>query len=374
MIQKGAPKPEDPLVTFWREHFATVANTILYKLGTCNGLFKLEQREFCRETKDGTMCRYDLFTTTAQVLAKMMQPWNPMRTLHLGAVFPVHHARPTGIWTLPLPPNMEPLLVQQDMMRPRDYDRHHVFKTNTEHGLLDPIGVSLGEFVLDVDLDSRQQCGKYNNDNKYDRTGICDCLHDKKICDVCWALFLNPALRILHRLLREVLGFRAIFTVFSGRRGFHIWVLDKRAVTATTIQRKAWIAALKTAWHDFDWIYEMLAPIFDAHPVLRARYVPLTAGVSSIEKRRRAHDAHREAVMEALYPKLDEGVSTDATHLKKSPLAPHPETGNICSVICDVNNAKLRFVPSVDIIHYTQVEGKNMKLSEMLILNEIRKV
>lgn len=367
------PPPEDPLITYWKCNFATVANTIIYKLGTCNGLFRLEQREFAREMRDnGKPCRNDLFTNTAQVLAKMLQNWCVMRTLHFGAIFPVHHATPTGIWMLPLPPNVEPLLVQQDMLRPRDYERHHIFKT--EHKLLDPIGASFGEFVMDVDLDSRQQCGKYNNDNKYDRTGICECLHDKRICDVCWALFMNPALHILHRLLRELLGFKAFFTVFSGRRGFHIWVLDKRAIMAPTIQRKAWIAALKTAWHDFGWIYELLAPIFDSHPVLRARYVPLTEGVSLLEQRRRAGDAHREAVMEALYPKLDEGVSTDATHLKKAPLAPHPVTGNICSVICDVNDDEVRFVPSVDVMHYTKVKQKNMQLSEFLILREIKKV
>ncbi len=353
---KGPPTRKS-LAKFWNNLFPLVANTVLYRLGTCNGMFRLEQREFGR-VRVGTEipCRNDLFFTTRDALAVLQVPeWKTLSTLHFGAIFPTHHPVPTGIWLLPLPPGVEPLDVQHDMQRPRDFDRHNVFKVGTGSSAA-PLACPMGEFVIDVDLESQLTSGKYNNENKYDRTGICPCAHDKCVCNTCWALFLDPARHILLKLLREMLGFKAMFCVYSGRRGFHLWVIDKRAVMATMTQRRAWIAALKVAWHHQPWIYDMLGAIFDAHPVLSAR--PRRCGV----------DSHREAVMEALYPKLDEKVSVDATHLHKSVMVPHHVTGNMCMVMFGP-----RFVPSEDVVHVDEVTEVDMRHSERLILLELDK-
>ena len=44
---------------------------------------------------------------------------------------------------------------------------------------------------------------------------------------------------VLNKILREEFGFKHILFVYSGRRGIHIWVSDKRARMLTDDQRKA---------------------------------------------------------------------------------------------------------------------------------------
>jgi hypothetical protein len=372
----GPPLPPTPeaLLKFWRTLFPLVANTVIYRLGTCNGIFKLEQREFAREMSNGIPCRNELFFKTAAVLDTLQYANNVMTTLHFGAIFPVHHAAATSLLLLPYPPaGAEVLDLQFDLKRPRDYDRQNVFKACNS---LTPLAASMGEFVMDVDLESQPGNDKHNNnDNKYDRSGVCACGSDKSVCDTCWALFMDPAQHVLMRLLRDMFGFKAILTVFSGRRGFHVWVLDRKAVTATTIQRRAWIAAIKTAWRDLPWVYEHLAPLFDTHPVLRARHDVAVekCALSTLEKRRRAFDMHRDSVMEALYPKLDEAVSFPSTHMHKAVLVPHPVTGNMCIVMGDVNSP-FRFVPSEDVIRVEDIEEADMRRSEQMILRELKKL
>lgn len=44
---------------------------------------------------------------------------------------------------------------------------------------------------------------------------------------------------VLKKILNEEFGFKHILFVYSGRRGVHIWVCDKRARVLTDDQRKA---------------------------------------------------------------------------------------------------------------------------------------
>ena len=50
---------------------------------------------------------------------------------------------------------------------------------------------------------------------------------------------MNNALVVLKKILSEEFGFKHILFVYSGRRGVHIWVCDKRARLLTDEQRKA---------------------------------------------------------------------------------------------------------------------------------------
>ena len=44
---------------------------------------------------------------------------------------------------------------------------------------------------------------------------------------------------VLNTILKEEFGFKHVLFVYSGRRGIHIWVCDKRARLLTDDQRKA---------------------------------------------------------------------------------------------------------------------------------------
>ena len=59
------------------------------------------------------------------------------------------------------------------------------------------------------------------------------------------------AMKVMKYILKERFGFKQLLFVFSGRRGVHIWVCDKRARQLTDAQRKAivdYISFSKTSY------------------------------------------------------------------------------------------------------------------------------
>lgn len=89
------------------------------------------------------------------------------------------------------------------------------------HPLADRKGLPAGQFfaqhrelVFDLDAD--------------DFKDIKCCCGDSEICEKCWP-YMECALECLIKALTENFGFKHILPVFSGRRGIHIWVCDRRA-------------------------------------------------------------------------------------------------------------------------------------------------
>ena len=86
------------------------------------------------------------------------------------------------------------------------------------------------EFVIDIDMDD------------YDSMGISkDSIHD---CDAAWPL-VAVGLQVCKTVLKETFGFAHILPVYSGRRGGHLWVMDKRACLLNDAARKSIVDFLK---------------------------------------------------------------------------------------------------------------------------------
>lgn len=115
--------------------------------------------------------------------------------------------------------------------------------------------------------------------NDYADVRTCGCGEEKKVCNQCWTDHIVPAANTIERICRE-LGFRRILRVFSGRRGVHIWVFDRKAYYLLTEQRAAICQRIQ---------------------------------------------------MEGV--RLDIPVTTKASHLKKLFLSIHSGTGNVCAPI-----------------------------------------
>jgi len=80
------------------------------------------------------------------------------------------------------------------------------------------------ELVFDLDL------------TDYDE--IRTCCVKTNICHKCWA-FVTMAIKVVDATLRDDFGFQHIMWVYSGRRGAHAWISDKRARTMDDSKRRA---------------------------------------------------------------------------------------------------------------------------------------
>lgn len=70
--------------------------------------------------------------------------------------------------------------------------------------------------VFDVDI------GDFNAKREY-----CMC-QSKQVCRVCWIEIMRPAMIQAKHFLVDFIGFKEVMFVFSGRKGFHIWVTDEK--------------------------------------------------------------------------------------------------------------------------------------------------
>ena len=311
---------KNPRIHFYEQLLAHEAGVVLFEqLATLCGTFRPEQRLIVRRIIFGSgavvFMPDDIIRSVEDARqAIFLYGDNVPVCLEFSGICPAHHVEK-------LPWFRIPKKYQMIEDKPRKYDREY-----HREGVV----AWLGELILDVDLSE-------DGDNPYDRRGICKCVGKRKCCDICWKTFLRPAQRVIAHLLKDA-GITAYFFVYSGRRGFHCWIVDPRVIMWTKEQRKTFIRTwdtLHTQDTSFtDEILELLEPSFRDNPVLLERYK---------EPLHHKRKAWKQAVFSALYPKFDIPVSEDTTHNHKMPLMLHPDTHQLCIPMEDDG---LDFLPS----------------------------
>uniref|UniRef100_A0A183BQI6 DNA primase n=1 Tax=Globodera pallida TaxID=36090 RepID=A0A183BQI6_GLOPA len=253
------------------------------------------------------------------------------------------------------------------------------------------------ELVFDIDL------------TDYD--SIRNCCKDKSVCKKCWR-WITIAVDVLENLLRTHFGFKNLLWVFSGRRGVHCWVADKKARSlsnrareavakyltfnkeGTAISRHRVHPFVKDSYRkimdsgDFDhlvveqgWLdspekwnsilklcgdeelTELLEREFTRLKTPELRWKSLKLRFDELERSKAkesklppvASDENAKRffllfVMEFAYPRLDAKVTAGLNHLLKSPFAVHPKNGNVAIPLCakDIRNFDLDMVPRID--------------------------
>ncbi|RGP68288.1 DNA primase small subunit [Fusarium sporotrichioides] len=221
-----------------------------------------------------------------------------------------------------------------------------------------------------------------------DYDDIRTCCDKANICNKCWQ-FMTMAIKVVDVALREDFGFKYIMWVYSGRRGAHAWVCDKK-VRGMDDQKRRAIAGylevvkggaqsgkkvnvrrplhphlarsleiLKTHFQEDvlemqdPWaspeqsekllqllpnqnLNESLRRKWDAAPgrPSASKWADIDAlaksGASKNLDARQLLEAKQDIVLEYTYPRLDIEVSKKLNHLLKSPFVVHPGTGRVC--------------------------------------------
>lgn len=183
-------------------------------------------------------------------------------------------------------------------------------------------------FDWDMDKMKRATWNTHNNNNK------CMC-GEKQVCSYCWTAFAEPARAALLRTLRHWMGYKHVVCVYSGRRGFHTWVLDKGTRALTRSQRKSILDKLSNPIKGgpmYDDIYSILEPY-------HVKY----------------HAHYSNDVWDIFY-ELDKEPTVKMEHLIGVPLVMNANTG-VLRLPIDVRN----FDPITDAKDSTDVTSFTMK-------------
>ncbi|CAG8954350.1 hypothetical protein HYFRA_00005974 [Hymenoscyphus fraxineus] len=221
-----------------------------------------------------------------------------------------------------------------------------------------------------------------------DYDDIRTCCDKANICIKCWQ-FITMAIKVIDIALRDDFGFKHILWVYSGRRGAHAWVCDKKARQMNDQKRRAVAGYLEVIkggaqggkrvdvkrplhphvarsldilkshfqsdiledqdpWETdvkFARLLELL-PDRSLNEALRkkwssapgrassAKWADIDAlaksGASKNLDSKALLEAKQDILLEYTYPRLDIEVSKHLNHLLKSPFVVHPGTGRVC--------------------------------------------
>ncbi|CAK7264083.1 p48 polypeptide of DNA primase [Sporothrix epigloea] len=221
-----------------------------------------------------------------------------------------------------------------------------------------------------------------------DYDDIRTCCNKTTICIRCWQ-FISMAVRVVDVALREDFGFQHIMWVYSGRRGAHAWVCDKKARALDDQRRRAIVGYLELLrggsqggkrvnvrrpmhphltrslnvlrthfqddvlrdqdpWGTEENAEKLLSLLPDRNLVaaLRRKWettpgrsstlkwadidaVAKTGNVKGLDMKQLL-ECKQDIVLEYTYPRLDANVSKKLNHLLKSPFVVHPGTGRVC--------------------------------------------
>ncbi|KEY67951.1 hypothetical protein S7711_02159 [Stachybotrys chartarum IBT 7711] len=213
------------------------------------------------------------------------------------------------------------------------------------------------------------------------------CCDKANICNKCWQ-FMNMAIKVVDTTLREDFDFKHIMWVYSGRRGAHAWVCDKKARTMNDKMRSAIagyvdifssskngkrvdirrplhphlarsleilkshfqedVLEVQDPWATDEQAEKLLQLLPDRNiaDALRRKWsaapgrastskwadidaVAKAGQIKSLDTRALL-EAKQDIVLEYTYPRLDINVSKKLNHLLKSPFVVHPGTGRVC--------------------------------------------
>ena len=150
-----------------------------------NEIEKLKNRELCFTIENDKYIRYQSFLSLSQ-FKNRIQTLIPIK-IDVGAIYNIS---------------------------PRYYNEH---KQSVD------LIFQEKELIFDIDI------------SDYD--DVRTCCTGADICSKCWKFIICGA-KILERILREDFGFKKFFFDFSGRRGIHCWVCDKKACKLNDKERQ----------------------------------------------------------------------------------------------------------------------------------------
>ena len=290
-------------------------------------------REFSFTLQNDIYIRYQSFNNQSE-LEKELQRVNPCK-IDIGAIY----SKP-----------------------PKDHNKYHsgTFKALTK------------ELIFDIDMTDYDDVRK--------------CCQGADICPKCWTL-MKIAIKVIHQALIEDFGFRHLLWVYSGRRGVHCWVCDKKARQLSCAARAAIVEYLSLIqggnsdkrvslrqpihpyiqrcriivanyWKEYGMnAQDILGTEQDVKKILKL--IPNVAVCKEIEEaiencttsserwekikfccskalkedmklNSKMAFVPSEIMLQYCFPRLDENVSKGVNHLLKSPFCVHPKTGRVC--------------------------------------------